>query len=119
MVLSACNSGQRAVRGRGLAELPGDDVFGLHSAPFSAGAHNILGALWPLKDEPACDLAVRFHQHHAAGKPPDKALQAAVNDYLEHSPRRETYYWAAMFLSTLDGYSNPPKEDNMATIWRT
>jgi CHAT domain-containing protein len=106
MLLSACNSGQRTVKGRGLAELPGDDVFGLQSALFSAGAHNILGALWPLKDEAACDLTARFHQHHAAGKPPDKALQAAVNDYFEHSPRHETYYWVAMFLSTLGGYSN-------------
>jgi hypothetical protein len=107
VVLSACNSGQRAVKGRGLAELPGDDVFGLQSALFSAGARSILGALWPLKDESACDLAARFHQHYAAGHPPDKALQAAVNDYLEHSPRRETYYWAAMFLNTLGACSSP------------
>jgi CHAT domain-containing protein len=106
VVLSACNSGQRAVKGRGLAELPGDDVFGLQSALFSAGARSVLGALWPLKDEAACDLAARFHQHYAAGKPPDEALQAAVNDYLDQSPRRETYYWAAMFLNTLGGYSN-------------
>ena len=107
VVLNACNSGQRAVKGRGFAELPGDDVFGLQSALFTAGAHSILGALWPLQDDAACDLAVRFQQHYAAGEPPDKALQAAVNDYLKHSPRRETYYWAAMFLSAIGGYSNP------------
>ena len=33
-VVSACNSGQRAVSGRGRSELPGDDIFGLQSALF-------------------------------------------------------------------------------------
>ncbi len=101
VVLSACSSGQRALSGRGLKELPGDDVFGLQSALFSSGVRSVLGALWPLKDEQAFDLVGRFHSHFASGQPADKSLQLAVNGYLDENPRREIFYWAPFFLSTL------------------
>ncbi len=111
VVLSACSSGQRAVAGRGLKELPGDDVFGLQSALFTSGVRSVLGALWPLKDEQAFDLVTRFHRHFARGELADRSLQLAVNGYLEENPRREIFYWAPFFLSTLgvenQGLSEP------------
>jgi CHAT domain-containing protein len=42
-VLSACNSGQRAVGGRGMSSLPGDDIFGLQSALVSGGSAHRVG----------------------------------------------------------------------------
>jgi CHAT domain-containing protein len=106
VVLSACSSGQRAVKGRGLNEVPGDDVFGLQSALFTSGVHSVLSALWPLRDQQAYDLVSRFHASFAAGNPADKALQHAVNSYLEDSPDREIFYWAGFFLNTLGSESN-------------
>ncbi len=114
VVLSACSSGQRAVSGRGLKELPGDDVFGLQSALFSSGVRSVLGALWPLKDEQAFDLVSRFHSHFASGEPADKSLQSAVNGYLEENPRREIFYWAPFFLSTLGTESENTAEPRVA-----
>jgi len=45
VVLSACCSGQRPISGRGMQELPGDELFGLQAAFFRAGARRILGTL--------------------------------------------------------------------------
>jgi CHAT domain-containing protein len=109
IVLSACNSGQRAIRGRGLRELPGDDIFGLQSALFRSGVRGVLGALWPLEDEPAHELMTRFHGAFAAGKPADEALQDAVNRYLDTSSRRDVYCWAGFFLTTVGAKPNSDK----------
>lgn len=38
VVLTACYAGQRAIGGRGLAEQPGDELFGLAAAFLEAGA---------------------------------------------------------------------------------
>ncbi|MEZ4771421.1 MAG: CHAT domain-containing protein, partial [Caldilineales bacterium] len=50
VVMSACHAGKRAVAGRGMAELAGDDLFGLQGAFFSAGARAVIGALWKADD---------------------------------------------------------------------
>ena len=42
-VLSACNSGQRAVSGRGMSSLPGDDIFGLAVRVVSGGSAHRIG----------------------------------------------------------------------------
>ena len=94
------------MKGRGLNDVPGDDVFGLQSALFTSGVRSVLGALWPLRDQQAYDLVSRFHASFAAGSPADKALQQAVNGYLEESPDREIFYWAGFFLNTLGSKSN-------------
>ena len=111
VVLSACNSGQRAIGGRGLKEIPGDDVFGLQAALFAAGGRCVLGSLWVVNDDAAFEMMSRFHKHHAAGSPPDVALQEALNEYLTECPRREAFYWSSWFLSTLgNGAGTTTKE---------
>lgn len=108
VVLSACNSGQRALAGRGLPELPGDDIFGLQSAFFQAGARCILGALWPVDSAIAGRLMTAFHRHHVKQDcSSDMALQAAMCEYLRDSryPYTCIYFWAPFFLISLGSYA--------------
>jgi CHAT domain-containing protein len=102
VVLSACNSGKRAVTGRGMAALPGDEMFGLQAAFFSAGARRVLGALWPAEDETTRQIMTAFHGY-LGDLAPDVALQLAVIDFLRtaDSETRNPLYWAPFFISAV------------------
>ncbi len=100
-VLSACNSGQRAVAGRGLAELPGDEIFGLQAALFQAGVHTVLGTLWPVETNAAYALTLKFHERYVRGDSVEIALQKAMVGVCEASGRAGTFLWAPFFLSSL------------------
>jgi CHAT domain len=114
VVLSACDSGQRALGGRGLAELPGDDVFGLQAALFEAGAHSVVGALWPVDDSVAPIIVSALHAGLSAGLAPEVALRDAMLGYLERpDARQRIYFWAPLFLSSL-GSVVPEREDHRA-----
>ncbi len=113
VVLSACDSGQRALGGRGLAELPGDDLFGLQAAWLEAGAQSLVGALWPVDDRVAPAIMARLHDGLAAGVAPDLALQAAVLQYLaQPDARRRIYFWAPLFVTSLGRLAGGPSEEN-------
>jgi CHAT domain-containing protein len=113
VVLSACDSGQRALGGRGLAELPGDDLFGLQAALFEAGARSVVGALWPVDDRVAPGIMARLHEGLAAGVAPDLALQAALLDYLaQPDARRRIYFWAPLFVTSLGRLAGAPGQEN-------
>jgi hypothetical protein len=100
-VLSACNSGQRAVGGRGMSSLPGDDIFGLQSALFQAGVHTVLGGLWTLETQAACAVTSEFHRNYAQGDAAEMALQKALLRWLGEHGGAETILWAPFFLSSL------------------
>ena len=113
VVLSACDSGQRALGGRGLAELPGDDLFGLQAALFEAGAQSVVGALWPVDDRVAPAIMSRLHDGLAAGVAPDLALQAAVLQYLSQpDARRRIYFWAPLFVTSLGRLAGAQGQEN-------
>jgi hypothetical protein len=105
VVLSACSAGQRAVRGRRMEELPGDDVFGLQTAFFDAGAHQIVGALWPVEGHVAGPLLRTFHEQMRDGACADIALQRAIVTFLDSlGPSSYFYrplYWAPFYLTSL------------------
>jgi CHAT domain-containing protein len=103
VVLSACCSAQQAIAGRGMDELPGDELFGLQAAFFAAGARRVLGCLWPVDTYAAKDITKSFHQELGKGKAPEVALQAATLDYLGRAGplRRKVFYWAPFALSCL------------------
>ena len=115
-VLSACHTGQRAI-GRGtMAELPGDDIFGMQSALFESGVHTVMGTLWRVESVTASAIVTAFHRRLAAGDLPEVAMQSAVLEYLRDSDpaQRDMVYWAPFFLSSL-GTKVPrckPKENN-------
>jgi CHAT domain-containing protein len=108
VVLSACHSGQRALGGRGLAELPGDDVFGLQAALFEAGVHGVIGALWPVHEDVAPVIMKKLHEGLAAGIAPEIALQQALLAYL-HLPNAyaNIFFWAPIFLNSIGCGAEP------------
>jgi hypothetical protein len=99
VVLSACFAGARPQAVRGYDELVADDMFGLQSAFFSAGAQSVLGALWPVDDAVGKLLMVDFHRYLREYAPAD-ALRLATLDYLRAAPegRRGSVYWGGFFL---------------------
>ena len=99
VVLSACFAGARPQAVRGFDELAADDMYGLQSAFFSAGARSVLGALWPVDDEAGKLLMVDFH-HHLRAHGPAEALRQATLAYLRDAPaaRRGVVYWGSFFL---------------------
>lgn len=102
VVLAACHSGQRAVAGRGLESLPGDDLFGLQAVLFDAGVWAVLGTLWPVDDETARAIMIDVHRAYASGLAPDLALQSAIRAHLgDVDRRRNLFYWAPFFLTVL------------------
>lgn len=102
VVLAACNSGQRAIAGRGLDALPGDELFGLLGAFFDAGAAAVLGALWPVESRTSLPLLVDFHRAYARGVAPEDALRDAVRTHLASSDRsHDVFSWAPFFTSAL------------------
>ncbi|MDQ6620680.1 MAG: CHAT domain-containing protein [Pseudomonadota bacterium] len=102
VVIAACHSGQRSIAGRGLDRLPGDDLFGLQAVLFDSGAQTLLGALWPVHDATALSILTDFHRAYAGGATPDNALQTAILAHLDDTERRrDVFYWAPFFLSSL------------------
>ncbi|MDP9104892.1 MAG: CHAT domain-containing protein, partial [Candidatus Eremiobacteraeota bacterium] len=81
VVLSACDSGQRAIAGRGMTELGGDDLFGIQAAFSLAGARCVLGSLWPVYDDVTATIMMSFHRYLTQLVAPEIALQSAVLDY--------------------------------------
>jgi hypothetical protein len=100
VVLAACHSGQRAVAGRGLESLPGDDLFGLQAVLFDAGVWGVLGTLWPVDDETSRAIMIDVHRAYASGLAPDLALQTAIRTHLASEDRfRDLFAWAPFFLT--------------------
>lgn len=105
VVLSACCSGQRPVAGRGMEELPGDDLFGLQAAFFAAGANQILSTMWPVDSKSARAIALAFHRRLNAGVAAELALQQAVVEFLGNAraskslKKQRPYTWAPFFLT--------------------
>ncbi|MGO9191055.1 MAG: CHAT domain-containing protein, partial [Streptosporangiaceae bacterium] len=79
VVLAACASGQQAIWDRDDAgELIGDEMLGLPAAFLAAGAHQVIGTLWRVRDDVAHRMTIRLHQELLAGQPAETALYRAV-----------------------------------------
>lgn len=105
VVLSACCTGQRPVSSRSLAELPGDDLFGLQAAFYAAGAQQIVSTLWPVDSSAARTVMLAFHARLKDGLAAELALQGALLDFLQTARARGSlkeqrpYTWAPFFLT--------------------
>ena len=87
VVLAACHSGQRAIGGRGLEQLPGDDMFGFSAMLFEAGVLAVLGTLWPVDDETARESWSTFTTPMQAELRRRVALQSAIRMHLASARR--------------------------------
>jgi tetratricopeptide (TPR) repeat protein len=70
VVLSACLSASGAIVG-------GEGIMGLAHGFFHAGAHAVIGGMWPLKDREAAALVDAFYRHLGRGERVGSALALA------------------------------------------
>lgn len=104
VVLASCHSAQRSIGGRGLEQLPGDDLFGLPAILREAGVGHLLGTLWPAEDATTHAIVCDFHRGYAQGMAPDLALQNAVRVHLGDPDRRQpAFFWAPFTLNAFGG----------------
>jgi hypothetical protein len=103
VVLSACCAGQRSIAGRGLAELPGDDLLGLPAAFLASGVREVVATHFACHDETARILMTAFHRHLVAGAPADIALARAMRSFKtpSGSSRQRRSRLAPFFLIAL------------------
>ncbi len=89
VVLSACESASGEVVG-------GEGVLSLARAFFVAGAHAVVGSLWPLRDDDAAAFFDRFYRHLGDGESATAALSAAQRERIaEGAPAAA---WAGLVL---------------------
>ena len=110
VVLGACDSGRQSMEFRQVATgddgVPGDEIFGLQSAFFQAGARCVLGSLWLVETESSSKLIRLFHREYAHLADPEIAWRNAVRTYLaDPTANHGTFYWAPYFLLCLGGPS--------------
>jgi CHAT domain-containing protein len=103
VVLTACYAGQRAISGRGLAEQPGDELFGLSAAFLDARCRSVLAPAWPADDDATPWIITAFHRNLAEGAPADIALALAQRAFLDTATAklRRAYYWAPFMLTAI------------------
>ena len=103
VVLTACFAGQRAISGRGRAEQPGDELFGLSAAFLDARCRSVLAPTWPADHEAVSQIITEFHRSLAQGFPADIALAQAQRAFLDTatSDNRPASYWAPLVLTAI------------------
>ena len=103
VVLTACDSGQLAIRGRGMAEQPGDELFGLPAAFLEARCGSILAPVSQADGGYISSIVEAFHRNLAQGTPADIALAQAQREYLDGAvgKKRSAYWWAPLVLTAV------------------
>ena len=103
VVLTACDSGQLAIRGRGMAEQPGDELLGLPAAFLEARCGSVLAPVWPAESDPIASIVLAFHRNLAQGAPADIALAQAQREFLDGEDVRKgwAYNWAPLVLTAV------------------
>lgn len=103
VVLTACFAGQRAISGRGRAEQPGDELFGISAAFLDARCRSVLAPAWPADHEAISQIITEFHRGLAQGFPADIALAQAQRAFLDTADfvNRPAYYWAPLVLTAI------------------
>jgi CHAT domain-containing protein len=98
--LNACESGTvaKATQAQQVSYLlhKPEPVVGLASAFIYTGALGCVGSIWPVYDEPAAQLAVKFYRNVLSGEPTGEALRRAREEIREDYPEEIT--WAAYVL---------------------
>ncbi len=95
VVLSACSTGQSAVR-------TGEGVYGLQRSLTVAGARSTLLSLWKVDDAATAEFMIRFYKRLKAGEGRSDALAAVQKEFRDGTAGdgqwKAPYYWAAWQL---------------------
>jgi hypothetical protein len=98
--LNACESGTvaKATQAQQVSYLlhKPEPVVGLASAFVYTGALGCVGSIWPVYDQPAAELAVKFYRNVLSGEPTGEALRRARSEIRDQYPEEIT--WAAYVL---------------------
>jgi CHAT domain-containing protein len=96
-VLSAC---QTALGAGAQEDVPlGDDWVGLVQAFHTAGAANVMAALWPVDDRATAELMGNFYRALAAGQSESEALASAQREMLRDPNTAHPFFWAGFTMS--------------------
>ena len=97
VVLSAC---QTALGAGEQEDVPsGDDWVGLVQAFHSAGAANVMAALWPVNDRATADLMGEFYAALASGRSESRALAESQRHMLRNNATAHPFHWAGFTMS--------------------
>jgi CHAT domain-containing protein len=97
VVLSAC---QTALGAGTQEDVPrGDDWVGLVQAFHTAGAANVMAALWPVDDRATADLMGDFYTSLASGHSEAESLALAQRKMLRNKDTAHPFYWAGFTMS--------------------
>jgi CHAT domain-containing protein len=88
VVLGACE-GSLGKQYRGQLSL------GLSEAFLFAGAHNVVGSLWPVSDAATAHYMRAFYQHYVRGGTSAAAVRAAALSMMKDPRCQHPFYWAA------------------------
>ncbi len=88
--LSSCESGSGGY-------LQGSGILGFSRAFSYAGAQSLALNLWPIRDQTAAEIAVKFYEGLNFGNNKAEALRNAQISYLNHS-NSDPYLWGAFVL---------------------
>jgi CHAT domain-containing protein len=107
VMINACDSGRTMNQpdDRVVTAYLAEENHGLASAFIYGGAAACVGALWPVHDDTAVDLAVSFYDHFLSGGRVGEALKKARARSRQTSPDRVT--WASYALFGDPTYSLP------------
>jgi CHAT domain-containing protein len=77
----------------------GDDWVGLVQAFHSAGASNVMAALWPVDDKATADLMSAFYSALVSGRSEAEALADAQRQMIGNKSTAHPFYWAGFTMS--------------------
>lgn len=114
VVLSACETGSGS-------DHLSEGTLGLTHAFTAAGARSVISSRWSVDDRATSELMGHFYTHIKAGKPKDKALQRAQQDYRAHHAGTyldHPYYWSAFVLmGGADAVTFQPTAGGFNLVW--
>ncbi|MEQ1638642.1 MAG: tetratricopeptide repeat protein [Methylococcales bacterium] len=95
VTLSACETGVGDIK-------TGEGVYSLNRAFQEAGAKAVLSTLWKVKDQPTGIFMQKFYSRYLNGTPPQQALQATQQEFIQDPQYSLPYFWAGFVLTSKD-----------------
>jgi CHAT domain-containing protein/tetratricopeptide (TPR) repeat protein len=93
VVLSACNTGMGQLH-------RGEGIMSFSRAFAYAGVPSAVISLWKVPDEATSKIMVGFYRHLKTGKPKNRALQLARQEFIRNNPEyAHPFFWSGFILA--------------------